>query len=273
MPGPYSRFQLQGQVLDELQDPNAVYFNTIKVREFLNKGMATWCERTRARRATTTIDVLAEQPIVSLASVTPIVLEVLRVALPSSEGADDERALCLMSLEDLEREDRDWRSRRGQPYGYTRWDQGHLALRLFPAPDTALSSHARSDGRVSFESLYGMMGDLEGVGDVDFDSLYGAMTSATLKYGGLRVDYIAGATDMGADSDTPYATSGVPPEYHEAIGAYAVARCLLMETALKQVKRAEYYMAMFEAAIQQATQQVEADFQPEKPIRRVRLAR
>lgn len=273
MPGPYTRAQLVTMVQDEVQDPNGRFFTTAKIQEFLNKGMAEWCEKTRARRATTTIDVTAEDATVDLSAVAPPVLEVLRVALPTGEDQDDELPLELVTLEQLEADTPDWRTQRGQPYRYLRWDQGHLAVRLWPEPDTAYASYARSGGQVIFDSLYGIAVAFTGLTDAQFSAAFGDLISAAMRYGGARVDYIAGSTDFtagaGGDSQTPYTASGIPPEAHEAIAHYATARCLRMETSAKQRERALEYEAKFELDVASRRALARSEFQPTKPHRAV----
>lgn len=267
MPGPYTRAQMRTLVLRELQDPNGRYFTTALVNDVLNHVMGVFVEKTGLRRATTVIDVVAEDPTVDLSSVTPSVLKVLRVALPRAEGETDERKLIKVSEEELEGMDPDWRNTRGNPTHYMRWNQGHKALMLYPKPITAFSSAVLSGVVTSWDSVTGIIGDFDLIPG-SFDSVSGAITSVSSLFGGLRVDYIAGSTDMDDDDDTPYTKSGVPSEHHYAIWRGAVGVCLKMETALKQLERAASYFAEFESEIESIRRDVKGDFQ-DKPIESV----
>ena len=248
-------------VQEELQDTAGVYFTTAKVREFLNKGMAEFCERTRLRRETVSLNVTGNDATVDLSTTTPRILEPIRFSLPIAEDSTSEFELDYIGLDALERMDSQWRDRTGVPTHVVRWDQGNLSVRLWPTPTTTYSTFAVTDTAVHFDSLYGGIGSIAGIGTTEFDSLYGELADATGLYGGLRVDYIAGSTDMSADGDTPTSTSEIPPEYHEALAHYACYRCLEMETELKQVQRAQVYRERWENACVLAGRKTQQVFQ------------
>lgn len=267
MPGPQTRAQMRTLVLRELQDPSGIYFTAALVNDVLNDVMGVFVEKTGLRRASANINVVGGDPVVNLATLSPPVVRVTRVALPSGETATDEIKLIKVDEEELEDMDLNWRNRDGRPTHYMRWNQGFKALRLYPNPSTAFTAWLDQDAKASFDSMLGLVNGLEGVNGT-FDSLYGTMTGLNTYLGGCRVDYVAGSTPMTDDADTPYTKSGVPDEHHYAIWRGAVGVCLKMETALKQLERAATYITELDNEIAAAKTGVKEDFQ-DKPIESV----
>lgn len=250
------------KVQTEVQDTAGDYATTAMIQGFVNDGMAEWCERVRARRAWTTINVTAEDPTVDLSGVTPPVLEVLNVYLPKEENGTDVYELPFVTVDWLSKQHATWLTDDADiPRYYTRESEGFQSLRLYPKPETAYSSFALSGGQVSYDSLFGMEEQSTGLNDSDFDSLYGAGTAASLKFGGCQILYMAGGSSYSATSQTPYDVCGIPVEYHEAIFFYCTYRFLMAETDLKQVERAAIYKGLFDEAIERASGQTKRGFQ------------
>jgi hypothetical protein len=213
--------------------------------------------------ATTTMTVNAGQAEYDLTSVSPRIIEILRVALPPSESDTNEVTLAFATQEDIEKADATWRSTTGQPYAYMRFGQGFNKLRLYPEPSSTYTAIADASA-ATFSGLYGGIIDLSGLTDSEFDTLYGGVIDAAYKYGSLRIDYVAQATTI-SSTDSMETTGGIPVPYQDAVIWYACARLCESDVPIAQRDKAQVYWAKYAAEIAKAKALTENNFQS-KPV-------
>lgn len=247
----YTLSTLRTEIQEEMQDTAGTYYTNALILKRINSVLARFLKATGIRRKTTTIDVNAGQAEYSLTSITPVIDEVLRVALPNDEASTDELALTYMTQEEIERQDGTWRQTTGNPWAYMRWGQGPGIIRLYPEPTGTYTAIADASAAV-FSGDYGLVADLAGQTDADFDADYGSIISAEYKYGAMRVDYIAGATALSDDADNLLSTNQIPVEFQEAIKWGVCEELCQLSLPIAQVKKAPLYRARFDEIVSQA---------------------
>jgi len=260
----YTRSTASAAIGTEMQDEPATHYTATIKHGLINQAMAQVAEDTQCRRATTTITVNAGQAEYSLTSVSPRIIDVLRVALPPNENSTDEQLLQFVTMEDLDAYDLQWRSQTGSPTAYMRWGQGFNSIRLYPEPDSTYTAIADASA-ATFSGLYGGIINVEGLTDTEFDALYGGAIDAAYKYGSLRIDYVAQSTDLSGDSDSLETVGGIPAQYQDAVIWHACARACELSVPIAQQQKAAVYWAKYAAEIRKANELTANSFQS-KPV-------
>lgn len=257
---------LRAEIQEEMNESTtaAVYFTNALCLKRINSVLARFLKDTGLRRKTTTINVNAGQAEYALTSVTPAVTEVLRVALPRGETSTDELDLRYFSQEEIMRQDTTWRQRTGDPYGYMRWGQGPGIIRLYPEPTSSYTAITDASA-ATFSSLYGIPVDLAGLTDSQFDALYGGVVDAAYKYGAMRVDYIAGSTNLSGDSDSLLTTNDLPVEFQEAIKWGVCEELCQLSIPIAQAKKAPQYRALYQEIAAKANSLAQKGMQAKPP--------
>ena len=264
MGAPYTLDQLRVLVWRELQDPLGVYFSRAIVNDFLNEAQHQFVRATRCLRVSNSvIPLVYGQAEYDLSSLTPRAIELLSVSCPQSSAITSPIALTYTSWEELEAMDTLWRVRQGNPRRYMRYNEGPQKIRVYPIPSLSLNPIAMAPA-VGWDGAYGMIGSVSGIDDATWTATYGLVSSTGVQYGALTLDYVAAPTDMSDDTDQP----STPPDTHEALRDYAVARCLLMDTPLKQIEKAALYMQAYQAGVDRWQKLAAGGFQ-HKPARSV----
>jgi len=251
---------LRSNVLTELQDEGGIYFSPVVVKNLLNEGQRVFCRQTRILRASKTLNVVAGTAEYDLSTLVPEVMEVLAVACPQSAAITSPIALRYMTWEELEAQDTLWRTRTGNPRAYMRYQEGPLKVRLYPIPDMSYNALIGAPP-VAFDGAYGIIGSATNLTDAQWTSAYGMVSSTGVIYGALTVDYVAAPIDMAAITDEPT----VPPEFHEALYWYAVARCCEMDVSISQANKAQGYWAKFAEHVQRAQRYAAGGYQNKPP--------
>lgn len=241
----YTLATLRTETLEEMQDTAGTHYTNALVLKRINSVLSRFLKDTGIRRETTTINVNAGQAEYSLTSVSPPVLDVLRVALPPSESETSEVDLQYVTLEQIVATDSTWRQTTGNPWAYMRWGQGATNIRLYPEPTSNYVAIADASA-AEFSGLYGGIITLSGLTDSQFDALYGGVISAAYKYGAMRVDYIAGATALSADGDSLLTTNEIPVEFQEAIKWGVCEELSGLSLPIAQVNKVPLYRARYE---------------------------
>lgn len=229
------------------QDEAGIYDTATRVNDLLNEGARDFSEQTRCLRQTYVGDLLTGTALPDLTAITPMVLEVLRVWV-------DDRELEYTPGDILARLP-GYPTETGTPRYYTREMAGFPAIRLHPIP--ASDFEAQVSGGIVASSLYGGVVGITGLTGAQATSLYGGTAGVTVKSGGLRIEYIAQATDMVADSDKP----SIPDEFHDALVWYAVARLHEDDVPISEQAKAPAYWAKYAAEVDRCMRLVNAGFQ------------
>lgn len=259
----YTRSTLASDIQTELNDTAGTYYTSSIVNAEINLAISDFLQMTRLRRSNAVIAVTSGIAEYSLSSLTPRVLEVLRVALPTSAGGTDERILQFATLEGIEATDSNWRLTTGLPYAYMRWNQGDQQIRLYPIPDSGFSATVQASD-VTFSGYLGDIDYFVDLTDAAFTSAYGAIDTLAPEYGSLRVEYVAAGTDLSADGDSVETVGGVPPQFQDALKWYACARLCELSLPIAQRDKSPSYWAKFQQEVDKALSNQDV-FQP-KPV-------
>lgn len=200
---------LRGYCQRDTQTTDGVYISTADWDAYLNEGAHQFCRETRILRTTTTIQVAGGDFTPSIASVTPKILEVLKVWWDGEE-------LDMVTEQWLQANFRNYLTDQGTPKRYVRFDTGFPEIRLHPGPTDTLATSVVGGAFAS--SPYGVITNITGLGTAAATSAYGTTTNVAYLAAGMRVDYVADCADMTTSGSSP----DFDPQFHLATYYYAM---------------------------------------------------
>lgn len=256
----YTRSEARTQILRPLGDPTAKFYSTDMVNDAIDKRLADFCLRSQCRRYTWRKDLVANQTIIDLTTLTPRVIDIQDVALPSSADGEQEMPLPFKSMEWLNANYPAWRTQESAwPQRYSRFTEGFDGLVLHPAPSSSQSAQVTA-GPVVASSPYGIIISVLGITAAAATSAYGSTINVDFLSGNLRIDGIAHSTDLTSDSDT-LEDGGCPIQYQEAIISGAIADLSRLATVIAIPALIEQHESRYEALLAKASRQAKSGFQ------------
>lgn len=240
----------------DTQTQDGVYIGVSDWNAYLNEGCHQFCAETRLLRHSTTLSISGGDSTPSLEAVSPRVLEVLKVWWAGSE-------LDLVTEQWLQANFPKYLTDEGTPMRYARFDTGFPAIRLHPAPSSAIS--ASVSGGTFATSPYGLLTGINGLGTAEATSAYGTTANVAYLLDGLRVDYIADCPDMALDSDEP----GFDPQFHLAPYYYAMRSFhKRYDVPIAEPEKVQEFEALWATSVDMANRLVRSEFQKQPAMAR-----
>lgn len=269
MPGTgYTRATLRARWLTMLQDPTGRHFTSSLFESLLNDAMGDWCELTKSRIESTTIDIVANQAVYNLTSVAPRVIEIKRASCPTSAGATDDKRLELKTVEEMDDPDTgctNWRSDASSwPYILIRNYDGPQKLRLYPTPASSQEAQVRAGTWFASQATGAMM-SLEGLTVSEATAITGGLMSVEWLVGTLVLNYVAHSTDITSDATTVESACGISPDRQDALLWYTLARACEYAVPISIREKAATYWEKWQSEVANATQLQQSGFQPRVP--------